>query len=342
MSGALNLIIARGFPELGTAVQDGANKQRILNNNDAESKQIQRGNEIEIDRAKQTQQYEQQTRQTAQDNQGRLNALMQRAEQLNQFDPKDPQVQQEWRQLALEVEALKTGGGKSIVDILGMNRSQSTPGNPVKIVGPDGRPVYASAQDAIGQRAYEPPRAAPTQIVQPSYTLVPVQNPDGTVAQTMVNSRNPEQKVNLGAAPAKQNTKTSDAQTSQRTYDAFQKAIGNVEAAFKNTETGPIIGRLPAYTAEQQIAEGAVAATAPILKQMFRAAGEGVFTDRDQALLLDMAPQRSDRPEAATAKIQAIKDIVAAKLGIAPAEAPQPDPQKSYTTAGGAKVEILD
>lgn len=81
------------------------------------------------------------------------------------------------------------------------------------------------------------------------------------------------------------------------------------------TDTGPLVGRLPALTEGQQIAEGSVAALAPILKQVFRAAGEGVFTDRDQQLLLDMAPKRTDHPEAAAAKIRNIDAIIKAKLG---------------------------
>jgi len=53
-------------------------------------------------------------------------------------------------------------------------------------------------------------------------------------------------------------------------------------------------------------------------------AGEGVFTDRDQALLLDMVPKRSDRPEARFAKIRNIDAIINAKLGITQNAAPIP------------------
>jgi len=80
------------------------------------------------------------------------------------------------------------------------------------------------------------------------------------------------------------------------------------------TTTGPFSGRMPAVTARQQIAEGAVAAIAPVLKQLFRSAGEGVFTDRDQQLLIDMIPSRTDLPEARIAKMQMIDAIVEAKL----------------------------
>jgi len=70
----------------------------------------------------------------------------------------------------------------------------------------------------------------------------------------------------------------------------------------------------PALTSPQQIADGAVAAVAPVLKQLFRAAGEGIFTDRDQQLLLEMVPDRTDHPESRIAKMKMIDSIIAAKL----------------------------
>ena len=99
-------------------------------------------------------------------------------------------------------------------------------------------------------------------------------------------------------------------------YNVWETGMGSLVEAFDKTLTGPVVGWLPAMTTNQQIAVGAVAAVAPILKQTFRAAGEGVFTDRDQQLLLDMAPTRKDTPEAAAWKIQNIDKIVRAKMGM--------------------------
>lgn len=99
-------------------------------------------------------------------------------------------------------------------------------------------------------------------------------------------------------------------------YDTYQSAMDEVKASLGKTTTGPIAGRLPAYTAGQQTAEGAVSAMAPILKQLFRSAGEGTFTDKDQELLLKMVPTRTDRPEAREAKINNINQIVKSKLGL--------------------------
>jgi hypothetical protein len=107
----------------------------------------------------------------------------------------------------------------------------------------------------------------------------------------------------------------------EKVWNMYSTAREGVMGGLSNTSTGPIAGRIPAVTANQQIAEGGVAAMAPVLKQLFRVAGEGVFTDRDQALLLDMVPKRTDRPDAREAKMANIDAIVRAKLGLPPEQA---------------------
>ena len=104
-----------------------------------------------------------------------------------------------------------------------------------------------------------------------------------------------------------------DNQIALRVYNT---AMGGLAESLGGTVTGPLVGRAPAFTANQQIADGAVAAMAPVLKQLFRASGEGTFTDQDQKLLLEMVPTRKDEPEARTAKIQNIDAIVRAKLSV--------------------------
>lgn len=104
-------------------------------------------------------------------------------------------------------------------------------------------------------------------------------------------------------------------QSKSNVLDQWMAARQGLEKGLANTETGPIAGRIPAFTTEQQIAEGAVSATAPILKQIFRSAGEGTFTDKDQELLLRMVPTRTDTPEARAAKIANIDNIIRAKVG---------------------------
>lgn len=99
-----------------------------------------------------------------------------------------------------------------------------------------------------------------------------------------------------------------------KAYQVYQAAMSGLVRGLNNTTTNPVAGRMPAVTAGQQTAEGSIAAMAPVLKQLFRSAGEGVFTDKDQELLIAMLPTRSDHPEARKAKIQNIDAIVAAKL----------------------------
>ena len=102
----------------------------------------------------------------------------------------------------------------------------------------------------------------------------------------------------------------------------WDKALGGLKKGLAGTSTGYFAGRVPAVTAGQQVADSSVAALAPILKQIFRVAGEGTFTDRDQAMLLDMIPTRKISPEARDQIIKNIDDIVKAKLGAVPTSAP--------------------
>lgn len=99
------------------------------------------------------------------------------------------------------------------------------------------------------------------------------------------------------------------------TLDMYNTSIKSLEDALGNIDTGPVTGKLPAVTSGQQIAEGTISAAAPILKALFRSAGEGTFTDKDQELLTGMLPTRSDHQETIKSKINNINAIVRAKLG---------------------------
>ena len=113
--------------------------------------------------------------------------------------------------------------------------------------------------------------------------------------------------------------------------EQWVQARKGLEDGLGRTQTGPLIGQLPAFTTDQQIAEGSVAATAPILKQLFRTAGEGTFTDKDQELLMKMVPTRTDTEEARKAKIENIDRIIRAKLGAgAPAAGNDDDLIRKY------------
>lgn len=183
------------------------------------------------------------------------------------------------------------------------------------------------------------------QPMPPHIDLAPaIPRPSPTAGTNPFVSRRPEDEaaavaaaqksVELGALPTELAMRTNAAiQQSQGSASALAgverdtvsrqkvQALQQFEAAkqgliegLSGTETGPIAGRLPAFTTGQQVAEGGVAAMAPILKQIFRVAGEGTFTDRDQALLMEMLPTRRDTPEAAGAKLQNIDRIIQTKL----------------------------
>ena len=111
----------------------------------------------------------------------------------------------------------------------------------------------------------------------------------------------------------------SESRSNAKALNVFQTGLNQLTQALGRTETGPIMGRLPAWTADQQTAEGMVAIMGPLLKDVFRSAGEGTFTDKDQELLLGMIPTRTDRPETRQRKLQAIAEIVSRKLGNDPA-----------------------
>lgn len=111
---------------------------------------------------------------------------------------------------------------------------------------------------------------------------------------------------------------TAAEKSNARSLAVYDEAMAGLVSALGNTKTGPGMGWI-SLTSEQQVADGAVAAMAPVLKQLFRGAGEGTFTDRDQEMLLNMVPTRKDHPEAIKAKIENIDGIVRAKLGEQPA-----------------------
>ena len=108
--------------------------------------------------------------------------------------------------------------------------------------------------------------------------------------------------------------RTNLAKQNANAYQTYKVGLEGLTSGLQGTTTGAIAGRLPAVTTAQQTAEGAVAAMAPILKAMFRQAGEGTFTDKDQESLMKMVPTRTDTQDAIKAKIANINKIVESKL----------------------------
>ena len=146
--------------------------------------------------------------------------------------------------------------------------------------------------------------------------------------------------VALAVQQAKDTAKVeAEEKSNVKALAVYEAGIQGLQDALAGTETGFFAGRAPSITANQQIADGAVAAMAPILKQLFRSAGEGNFTDADQRLLLEMVPTRKDSPAARKAKLENIDSIVRAKLGATPEEATSVTPQQApaQSPTGGIK-----
>jgi hypothetical protein len=162
--------------------------------------------------------------------------------------------------------------------------------------------------------------AAGTSRANNAATVAATTRGQNLTAQTAATLASPELKGEQAAAQKSAEIKVerSEAQRKMNSvYDTYQVAMkGLVEGldAASGAESGALLGRVPALGAGGQIADGAVAAVVPVLKELFRTAGEGVFTDKDQEALLAMAPKRSDYPEARKAKLANIDAIVRTKL----------------------------
>lgn len=121
----------------------------------------------------------------------------------------------------------------------------------------------------------------------------------------------------------------------EKTLNLYVAARNGLISGLSGAASGPLAGRMPAVSSAQQTAEGGVAAMAPVLKQLFRVAGEGTFTDKDQELLLNMVPTRKDSPKARADKTRNIDNIVAAKLGVSVPPAP------GLEDSGGGAWEVV-
>lgn len=103
--------------------------------------------------------------------------------------------------------------------------------------------------------------------------------------------------------------------TNASTFAIYDVGMRGLMSGLDNTLTGPFVGMLPALTTNSQIANGAIAAILPILKTLFRAAGEGIFTDKDQELLTAMIPTRRTKPAARIVLLENVDAIIREKLG---------------------------
>jgi len=117
------------------------------------------------------------------------------------------------------------------------------------------------------------------------------------------------------AAAAAEGAANATAMANGPLRDQFEFGFSALEQALGGTgQTGKILGNIPGLTTGAQIADNAKALLLPIMKSVFRGAGEGVFTDKDQETLEAMLPTRSMTTEAASQALDSVKMLVSLKL----------------------------
>jgi len=97
---------------------------------------------------------------------------------------------------------------------------------------------------------------------------------------------------------------------------AYEAGISSLATALGNTYTGIGGDLISAFTVKGQIANASIALMAPILKDIFRGAGEGTFTEGDQKTLMAMLPTLSMKKEARAEQLAKIDKVVREKLSV--------------------------
>lgn len=210
-------------------------------------------------------------------------------------------------------ETLQVDGG-------GILQRDPTTGALKQVVAPQKRDHFSEQQAAADRRAADA-RTHAEQMASEQRTFTAQQNELNRTAKAGLKQE---------AADVKQRVLE---QQNKRAFDVYTTGMVGLTNGLQGTNTGPFAGRTPALTANQQIADGAIAAMAPVLKQLFRSAGEGTFTDSDQKILMDMLPTRKDLPDARAAKVKNIDAIVRAKLGMPAARQDAPAQAVEYLKA---------
>jgi hypothetical protein len=225
-----------------------------------------------------------------------------------------------------KLETLQGDGGSIL-------QRDPTTGALKQVVAPQ-RPDHFSAEQAAADRRAAEGRTHAERMAEEQRKFTAQQNDLNRTAKSDLKSETERVKERV---LAKKN---------ERAYQVYSTGIQGLIRGLSGSDTGPVAGRMPAVTSAQQIAEGSVAAMAPVLKQLFRESGEGTFTEGDQKILMDMLPTRKDLPEARAAKIANIDAIVRAKLGMAsnepvrvtsPAEAMALPPGTVFITPDGRR-----
>lgn len=110
-----------------------------------------------------------------------------------------------------------------------------------------------------------------------------------------------------------QKQKDNEAKNS-RAFQSYQQAAASVKALSPNAGSGAF-GLAPAVFADDRLFDGAIAILRPAIKDVVRGAGEGTFSEGDQAVIDKMMPTRTDSPQVRMAKMQMLDNYIMNQLG---------------------------
>jgi hypothetical protein len=128
--------------------------------------------------------------------------------------------------------------------------------------------------------------------------------------------------------------------SNKRALDVYTGAMSNLTKTLDNTITGPFLGLTAGLTSNAQIADGAIAMMLPLMKDVFRGAGEGTFTEGDQKILTDLIPTRSTFAEARVAQIKMIDTIIRSKLSAESTVSDEPLTEDEKSELESLRIEL--
>jgi hypothetical protein len=128
--------------------------------------------------------------------------------------------------------------------------------------------------------------------------------------------------------------------SNKRALDVYTGAMSNLTKTLDNTITGPFLGLTAGLTSNAQIADGAIAMMLPLMKDVFRGAGEGTFTEGDQQILTNLIPTRSTLKEARVAQIKMIDTIIRSKLSAEPTVSDAPLTEDEQSELESLRIEL--
>lgn len=236
----------------------------------------------------------------------------------------------------MNIEGIPAAQQQRMAQTVSLMRQAGYPENEIDAFVAGQLPPYVPGLPQAGSAPMQPmSRARPSAAQEAQATEMARQQVQLAALPTRLQLEN-DAAISRATGEAQVKARADQAATDRSNASAsrvYESGMAGVYEGMKGTATGPIVGRLPALTDAQQIAQSTTAAMAPVLKQMFRVAGEGTFTDKDQELLMQMVPTRVDSPAAREAKMANVDNIVRAKLNM-------PPPQKATNPKTGETLYL--